>query len=95
MESSSSNSEPLKCKVCKYEYEICKNDQLKWDKGFTAHHWGSTVFIATCMCFTVAGTWAIIQLYENPYVRMCSASVALLILYICLRYVKPFKNSRS
>lgn len=88
MESSSSDNEPLKCKVCKYEYDIYRNSEVKWDRGFTAHHWGSTALVVTCMCVTVAGTWIIIQLYENPYVRMCGASVALLIIYICIRLVK-------
>lgn len=85
MESASSGNSSLKCKVCQYEYDIRKNNEVKWEKGFTSHHWGSTAFIVTFMCVTVAGTWVIIQLYENPYIRMCSASVTLLILYICIR----------
>lgn len=85
MESSSSSNEPLKCKVCKYEYEICRSNEVKWDKGFTAHHWGSTAMIVTCMCVAVAGAWIAIQLYDNPYIRMASASVALMIVYICIR----------
>ncbi|XP_018579999.1 uncharacterized protein LOC108917739 [Anoplophora glabripennis] len=85
IESSSASSEPLRCKVCKYEYDICRSSEVKWDRGFTAHHWGSTAVIVTCMCVTVAGAWIVIQLFNNSYIRMLSASVALLVVYICIR----------
>ncbi|CAG9839592.1 unnamed protein product [Diabrotica balteata] len=87
MESSSSSNEPLKCKVCNYEYDICKSSEVKWDKGFTAQHWGSTACIVTCMCLAVAGAWISIQLYANPYIRMVSASLALLIIYVCIKFL--------
>lgn len=83
--SSSSTSEPLKCKVCKFEYEIYSSNKLDWDRGFTARHWGSTAVIVTCLCVSVAVAWIIIQVYENSYIRMLSASVALLIVYICIK----------
>ncbi|XP_060536212.1 uncharacterized protein LOC132708106 [Cylas formicarius] len=87
MESSSSNNEPLRCKVCKYEYDICRNSELKWDKGFTAKHWGSTAVIVTCMCVTIACAWIVIQLYANSYIRMLAASIALIVIYICIRFL--------
>ncbi|CAG9813252.1 unnamed protein product [Phaedon cochleariae] len=87
MESASASNEPLRCKVCQYEYDICRSGEVKWDKGFTAHHWGSTAFVVTCMCVTVAGAWIVIQLYDNSYVRMASASVALIIIYVCVRFL--------
>ncbi|CAG9762260.1 unnamed protein product [Ceutorhynchus assimilis] len=87
MESSSASNEPLRCKVCKCEYEICENNELKWDKAFTAKHWGSTAVIVTCICVTIACAWIVIQLYENSYIRMLAASVALIIIYICIRFL--------
>lgn len=85
MESSSASNEPLRCKVCNYEYEIYQNNELKWDKAFTAKHWGSTAVIVTCICMTVACAWIVIQLYDNSYIRMLAASVALIVIYICIR----------
>lgn len=87
MESSSSSIEPPHCKVCKYQYQICQNNQLKWDKAFTARHWGSTAVIVTCICVTVACAWIVIQLYQNSYIRMAAASVALIIIYVCIRFL--------
>lgn len=85
MESGSSSNEPLHCKVCKYEYQICQNNELKWDRAFTARHWGSTAVIVTCICVTVACAWIVIQLYQNSYIRMAAASVALIVIYVCIR----------
>ncbi|ENN71778.1 uncharacterized protein LOC109543800 isoform X2 [Dendroctonus ponderosae] len=87
MESSSASNEPLRCKVCNYEYEICQNNELKWDKGFTAKHWGSTAVIVTCICMTIACAWIVIQLYDNSYIRMVAASVAVIIIYVCIRFL--------
>ncbi|CAG9862633.1 unnamed protein product [Phyllotreta striolata] len=87
MESSSSSNEALKCKVCNYEYDIYKSTEVKWDRGFTAQHCSCTAFIVTCMCLAVAGAWIVIQLYPNPYIRMCSASFALMILYVCIKFL--------
>lgn len=87
MESSSSSNEVLKCKVCNYEYDICKSTEVKWDRGFTAQNCSSTAFVVTVMCLAVAGAWITIQLYPNPYIRMVSASFALMIIYVCIRYV--------
>lgn len=85
MESSSSSSEPLRCKVCRYEYEVHQGGKLKWERGFTAHHWGVTASIVTLMCVSVAGAWIVIQLNDNPYIRILSASLALLVVYICIK----------
>ncbi|KAF7284501.1 uncharacterized protein LOC143196160 [Rhynchophorus ferrugineus] len=87
MESGSSSNEPLHCKVCKYEYQICQNNELKWDRAFTARHWGSTAVIVTCICVTVACAWIVIQLYQNSYIRMAAASVALIVIYVCIRFL--------
>ncbi|KAL1497504.1 hypothetical protein ABEB36_008454 [Hypothenemus hampei] len=87
MESSSTSNEIPRCKVCNCEYEIYQNNELKWDKAFTSKHWGSTAVIVTLICVTVAFAWIVIQLYDHSYIRMLAASIALIIIYICIRFL--------
>lgn len=82
---STSNSDLLRCKVCNCPYDVRSSARLDWERGFTAHHWGSTAVIVTCLCVAVAVAWIIIQLFEDSYIRMLSASVALLVIYICIK----------
>lgn len=79
------NAEKLHCKVCKEPYDVRPSTRLDWERGFTAHHWGSTAVIVTCLCVAVAGTWIVIQLFNDSYIRMLSASAALLIIYVCIK----------
>lgn len=85
MESSSSSRENLRCKVCNCAYDVSPTTRLDWERGFTAQHWGSTAVIVTCMCVAVAVAWIVIQMFESPYIRMLSASLALLVIYICIK----------
>lgn len=85
MESSSTSAEILKCKVCDQPYNVHATEKLDWERGFTAYHWGSTAFIVTCLCTAVAVAWTVIQLFEDPYIRMLSASLAVLVIYICIK----------
>lgn len=85
IESSSTSNDLLRCKVCNCPYDVRSSARLDWERGFTAHHWGSTAVIVTCLCVAVAVAWIIIQLFEDSYIRMLSASVALLVIYICLK----------
>ena len=85
MESSSGSTEALKCKVCNYEYDVCSTTKLDWERGFTSKHWGCNAVVITCLCVVVAVAWIIIQLYDNSYIRMLSASVALLVIYVCIK----------
>lgn len=85
IESASTSNDLLRCKVCNCVYDVQSSTRLDWERGFTAHHWGSTAVIVTCLCVAVAVAWIIIQLFEDSYIRMLSASVALLIIYICIR----------
>ncbi|XP_044265309.1 uncharacterized protein LOC123011759 [Tribolium madens] len=87
MESSAGSTETLKCKVCNYEYEVCSTTKLDWERGFTSKHWGCNAVVVTCLCVVVAVAWIIIQLYDNSYIRMLSASVALLVIYICIKFL--------
>lgn len=80
------DNKQLHCKVCKEPYDVRTSaKRLDWERGFTAHHWGSTVVIVTCLCVAVAGAWIVIQLFEDSYIRMLSASAALLIIYVCIK----------
>ncbi|KAL3286984.1 hypothetical protein HHI36_001470 [Cryptolaemus montrouzieri] len=87
VESSSSSQESLRCKVCNYAYEVASTSKLDWERGFTPQHWGCTAVIVTCLCLVVAGVWITIQLYDNSYIRMMSASFALLVVYVCIRFL--------
>ncbi|CAH1365154.1 hypothetical protein MTP99_001446 [Tenebrio molitor] len=87
MESSSGSGDALKCKVCNYEYEVCSTTKLDWERGFTSKHWGCNAVVVTCLCVVVAVAWIVIQLYDNSYIRMLSASVALLVIYICIKFL--------
>ncbi|GJQ81385.1 hypothetical protein Trydic_g18251 [Trypoxylus dichotomus] len=77
----------LHCKVCKEPYDVRTSARLDWERGFTAHHWGSTAVIVTCLCVAVAGAWIVIQLFEDSYIRMLSASAALLVIYVCIKFL--------
>ncbi|KAB0803361.1 hypothetical protein PPYR_00331 [Photinus pyralis] len=87
MESSSGSTEALQCKVCKQAYQVKETNKLDWEKGFTAHHWSSTALIITCLCSAVAAAWTVIQLFDDPYIRMISASLAAFVIYICIRFL--------
>ncbi|KAF5274094.1 hypothetical protein FQR65_LT04492 [Abscondita terminalis] len=87
MESSSCSSDVLRCKVCNQAYHVQETNKLDWEKGFTAHHWGSTALIVTCLCAAVAAAWTVIQLFDDPYIRMVSASLAALVIYVCIKFL--------
>nr|CAH7717391.1 unnamed protein product [Callosobruchus chinensis] len=88
MESASTSSaDQMRCAVCRCAYDVRSGAQLKWERGFTARHWMGTACVATCMCSAVAGAWIVIQMYDNSYARMASASGALLVVYICIRFL--------
>lgn len=79
------STENLSCKVCGAEYELEKSRAWWIGQGFTARHWFQTATLVTVMCGTIAGTWAIVQMYEDAYIRSLAAGVTLLIIYVCLR----------
>lgn len=87
IESSSCSTEILRCKVCDQPYNVHATEKLNWEKGFTAYHWASTAVIVTCLCASVAAAWTVIQLIEDPYIRMLSASLAVMVIYICIKFL--------
>lgn len=60
-------------------------NRLNWERGFTIQHWTKTVILISLMCITGATAWVIIQLNENPIVRVLTAGFAILIGYVCVK----------
>ncbi len=83
---SADNPDALKCKVCSVPYMVEKGSQFSLSHGFTPRQWLQTASTVTVMCVTLGASWALIQLYYQPWIRMLTVSVGLLIQYICLRY---------
>ncbi|XP_066999681.1 uncharacterized protein [Anabrus simplex] len=84
---SSTNPDCLSCKVCGAAYQVERSNHLDWQHGFTTQHWLQTAAIVTCMCVSAAGAWVTIQLFEDPVIRMLAAGSALLIQYVCIRFL--------
>ena len=83
---SADNPEALKCKVCSAPYMVEKGSQFSLSHGFTPRQWLQTASLVTMMCMSLGGSWAVIQLYSEPWIRMLAVGIALLIQYLCLRY---------
>lgn len=84
---SSASPDSLHCKVCGSAYQVEQGTRLDWQHGFTARHWLQTAAIVTCMCVSAAGAWVTIQIFEDPVIRMLAAGSALLIQYVCVRFL--------
>jgi len=82
---SADNPEALKCKVCSAPYMVEKGSQFSLSHGFTPRQWLQTASLVTMMCMSLGGSWAVIQLYSEPWIRMLAVGIALLIQYLCLR----------
>ncbi|XP_068228760.1 uncharacterized protein [Palaemon carinicauda] len=87
MECAENSSENLSCKVCGAVYELERGRAFWIGQGFTARHWLQTAFLVTVMCGTIAGTWAVVQMYDDAYIRSIAAGVTLLVIYVCLRFL--------
>ena len=83
---SCSNPEHVKCKVCKESYKVQPGD-FWLPSGLTISHWVQTAFIITIMCVAAIGVCVIVKLFDHLYVRTTSVGAAILIEYICLRFV--------
>jgi len=81
------NADSLICKVCNAKYNVEHASRLDWQNGLTPRHCLQTIAIVTTMCASSAAAWIIIQLVEGPIIRMLAAGTALLIMYVCIRYV--------
>nr|CAD7264010.1 unnamed protein product [Timema shepardi] len=84
---SAPNPDSLRCKVCNSPYQVQRGEHLDWQHGFTTQHWLQTAAIVTCMCVSAAGAWVTIQLFEDAVIRCLAAGSALLIQYVCVRFL--------
>ncbi|TRY62998.1 hypothetical protein TCAL_11175 [Tigriopus californicus] len=84
---SADNPDALRCKVCNVDYKVEKGSQFSLTQGFTPRHWIQTLSIVTLMTLSIAGSWTVIQLYSEPWAKMLAVGSALLIQYICLRFL--------
>lgn len=83
---SAASPDNLKCKVCQQNYVLEKGHT--WlPAGFTARSWFYTFAIVTCMCGSAVGVWAVIQLVEEPGIRMLTVGVCVIIFYVCLKFL--------
>ncbi|XP_043278637.1 uncharacterized protein [Venturia canescens] len=84
---SSMNADSLSCKVCGTKYNVEHASRLDWQNGLTPRHWVQTIAIVTTMCGSSAAAWVLIQLVEGPIIRMLAAGTALLVMYVCIRFL--------
>ncbi|XP_012174481.1 uncharacterized protein LOC126915284 isoform X1 [Bombus affinis] len=84
---SSINADSLTCKVCGTNYNVEHATKLDWQNGITSRHCLQTMAIVTTMCGSSAAAWTLIQLVEGPIIRMLAAGTALLIMYVCIRFL--------
>lgn len=77
------------CKVCQTPYTVEKKTRL-WSQlsvAITPRHWIQTVFIVATMAAAIAGASVVIQFYSDSGIRMLAVGVALLIVYVCFRFL--------
>ncbi|XP_011166782.1 uncharacterized protein LOC105200772 [Solenopsis invicta] len=84
---SSVNADSLICKVCNTKYNVEHASRLDWQNSLTPRHCLQTIAIVTTMCASSAAAWIVIQLVEGPIIRMLAAGTALLIMYVCIRFL--------
>ena len=84
---SADNPENLKCKVCNQSYEVERGSQFSLSQGFTTKHWIGTAGVVSVMVAAAGGCWAAIQLYSEAWIKMLAVGLALLVQYICLRFL--------
>ncbi|KZC12184.1 E3 ubiquitin-protein ligase MARCH5 [Dufourea novaeangliae] len=84
---SSVNADSLTCKVCGTQYNVEHASRLDWQNSITSRHCLQTIAIVTTMCGSSAAAWTLIQLVEGPIIRMFAAGTALLVMYVCIRFL--------
>ncbi|OAD53704.1 E3 ubiquitin-protein ligase MARCH5 [Eufriesea mexicana] len=84
---SSINADSLTCKVCGTKYNVEHASRLDWQNSITSRHCLQTIAIVTTMCGSSAAAWTLIQLVEGPIIRMLAAGTALLVMYVCIRFL--------
>ena len=56
-------------------------------QGFTTKHWIGTAGVVSVMVVASGGCWAAIQIYSEAWIRTLAVGLALLVQYICLRFL--------
>lgn len=88
MESCSTSTAPVSCKVCGSIYKVEQSNETVWlPAGLTIAHWLKTATIITIMFCTLAGSIMIVKLFQHMYVKMITVGSGILVEYICLRFV--------
>ena len=88
VEKGEENPDNLTCGVCKQPYEVERDSsQFSLAQGFTPVHWVVTASTVLVMVTAAGGCWAAIQIYSEAWIRMVAVGLALLIQYICLRFL--------
>jgi len=88
VEKGEENPDNLTCGVCKLPYEVERDSsQFSLAQGFTPVHWVVTATTVFIMVSAAGGCWAAIQIYSEAWIRMVAVGLALLIQYICLRFL--------
>lgn len=62
-----------------------KGSQFSLANGFTAKQWLQTASLVTVMCLTMGGSWAVIQLYPQPWIRTLAVGSGMFVQYLCMR----------
>jgi len=84
---SADNPESLTCKVCNQAYEVERGSQFSLAQGFTTKHWIGTAGVVSVMVMAAGGCWAATYLYTQAWVKCLAVGLALLVQYICLRFL--------
>jgi len=84
---SADNPDSLTCKVCKQAYEVERGSQFSLSQGFTTKHWIGTAGVVAIMMMAAGGCWAAVQIYSQAYIKCLAVGLALLVQYICLRFL--------
>ena len=63
--------------------------------AITPMHWAQTAGLVLLMSSSIGGACAIIKFYEDSGIRLLAVSVALLIVYICCRWVFYYSLNNS
>lgn len=85
---------PLSCPVCNTKYDLELYRKVNWSAGFSYKHWTHTICIVLCMCMSAAAAWLVIQVFFDPGIRTLAASSALLVQYVCVRFLSQ-KTERA
>jgi len=83
------NPSALVCKVCQIPYQVEKKTQA-WTQlslALTPRHRIQIAGLVLVMCAAIGGAITVIKLYQDSGLRLLAVGLALLIVYICCRFL--------